>query len=415
MTRSFLTTFACSLSLAASGPLGGCTVTTSPREDEGEGTCGVEGEGEDGTGEGEGEGEDGTGEGEGEGEDGTGEGEGEPEGVPRPPESLGRGFFVVGDTIYDKRGQPLRIVGFNHTHAWGNQDENLAAVDEFPRTGANVVRAVFMPGLGADTPAERRAVVERYLDNHVVPMVEDHRTTCNDDPATLRAAVDDWTHPDNVAWLTAYEDRVILNIANEWLLALDHDAWVAGYTEAITRLRAAGLHHLLVIDAGGACGQNPRSIRDRGAELLAADPERNVAFSVHMYGYWRTPEATDVGSWNDRTVDNEGTQSPWAIEAEVNAIRAEGLALIVGEIAWQGADVVLYQTEPALQILKDLDVGFLGWSWNWNSDPALDFTATNTGYRFNDPSDLSEGGRLFILDPDVGIQATARPSSAFDP
>jgi mannan endo-1,4-beta-mannosidase len=352
----------------------------------------------------------GEGEGDGEGENG-GEGEGEGDaGIDRPSSSHGRGFFVVGENIYDKHGLPLRIVGLNHTHAWGDQDGNLAAVDEFPKTNANVVRAVFMPGLGADTPAERRAVVERYLDNRVVPMVEDHRTTCSDDPGTLRGAVDEWTRPENVAWLTEYEDRLMLNIANEWLLAFDDDAWVAGYTDAVTRLRAAGLHHLLVIDAGGACGQNPRSIRDRGAEILDADPEHNVAFSVHMYGYWRTPEANDVGQWND-----SGTQSPWAIEPELRAIRDRGLAVIVGEMAWEGASSVAYQTKPALQTLKDLDVGFLGWSWNWNGEHALDFMATNTGYTFDSADDLSAGGKLFLLDPDVGIQATARPSTAFDP
>jgi mannan endo-1,4-beta-mannosidase len=342
--------------------------------------------------------------------EGEGEGEGEePLGVTRPAASLGRGFFVVGDTLYDKRGQPFRVVGLNHTHAWGDQQDNLAAIAEFPKTNANVVRAVFMPGLGADTPAERRAVVERYLDHRIVPMVEDHRTTCSDDPNILRAAVDEWLHPENVAWLTAYEDRLILNIANEWLQSFDDDLWVLGYTEAIARLRAAGLHHLLVIDAGGACGQNPRSVRNRGAEILAADPEQNVAFSVHMYGYWRTSGASDIGQWN-----NAGTQSPWSIEAELRAIREQGLAVIVGEMAWDGADSVLYETRPALTILKELDVGFLGWSWNWNADPALDIMANNTAYTFNGENDLSDGGRLFLLDPEVGIRATARASAAFD-
>jgi mannan endo-1,4-beta-mannosidase len=373
----------------------------------GDGAPGGEGEGE---GEGEGDAGEGEGEGEGEGDDGEGEGEGLVPVEPRPPASRGSGFYVVGSRIFDKHGQPLVIAGFNHTHAWGDDADNRAAIAEFPRTRANVVRAVFMPGLGSDTPAERRAVVEQYLAHEIVPMVEDHRTTGSDDPGVLRAAVDDWLHPDNVAWLVEYEDRVILNIANEWMSSFDDDLWVDSYREAITRLRDAGLHHLLVVDAGGAFGQNPRSIRDRGAELLADDPERNVAFSVHMYGYWRTAEATDVGTWNDA-----GTQSPWSIDAELRAIRDRDLALIVGEIAWEGSGQVLYRSKPALQAIQSLGIGFLGWSWNWNSDPALDFMADGQAYTYAGPSDLSPAGRLFLTDPDVGIEQVARPSTAFLP
>lgn len=330
-------------------------------------------------------------------------------GLTRPAHMRGNGFFVVDGQIYDPNGLPTRLVGFNHTHAWGDQQGNFNAVAEFPKTGANVVRVVFTPGLGADTPAERRAVVEEYLAHGIVPMVEDHRTTCNDDPARLAAAVDEWLHPDNVAWLQQYEDRIILNIANEWMLGFDDNKWEQNYRTAIQRLRAAGLHHMLVVDAGGACGQNPRSIRNRGAALLEADPERNVVFSVHMYGYWRTDEATDVGRWNDA-----GTQSPWNIRDELSAIQALGLGIIVGELGWEGSSQVNYRTRPALQTLKDLDIGMLAWSWNWNSDPALDFMATNQGYTFNSDSDLSDGGRLFILDPEVGIRATAVPTTAFD-
>jgi len=333
----------------------------------------------------------------------------DPTGVTRPAHMLGRGFFVVDGQIFDPHGLPTRLVGFNHTHAWGDQQGNFNAVAEFPKTGANVVRVVFTPGLGADTPAERRAVVEEYLAQGIVPMVEDHRTTCNDDPARLAAAVDEWLRPENVAWLQQYEDRIILNIANEWMLGFDDTKWEQNYRTAIERLRAAGLHHMLVVDAGGACGQNPRSIRNRGAALLEADPEHNVVFSVHMYGYWRTDEATDVGRWNDG-----GTQSPWNIRDELSAIQALGLGIIVGELGWEGSSQVNYRTRPALQTLKDLDIGMLAWSWNWNSDPALDFMATNQGYTFNSESDLSDGGRLFLLDPEVGIRATAVPTTAFD-
>ncbi|MDP2343170.1 MAG: cellulase family glycosylhydrolase [Deltaproteobacteria bacterium] len=330
----------------------------------------------------------------------------------RPAASLGAGFFVNGGQIYDGNGAPFVVRGMNHSHAWGQQASALAAIDAFPKTGANTVRAVFWPGLGADTPAERRVVVEKYLANGIVPMVEDHQTTCSDDPATLRRAVDAWLLPDNVAWLKQYESKVILNIANEWLhTTYDNDLWVNEYSEAIRRLRAAGLHHLLVVDAGGSCGQNPRSIRDAGQRIVDADPEHNVAFGLHMYAYWRSSnDAGDVGAWNDH-----GTGSPWLIDTEVKAIRDRGLALVIGEIGFDAFPDVGYSTKPALQALKSLNTGFLAWSWNANSDARLDMAATNYGSVFNSDADLSPGGRLFVLDPDVGLQSTAEAATIWTP
>ena len=332
------------------------------------------------------------------------------DGVARPAASLGSGFFVKEGQIYDANGAAFVMRGMNHSHAWGEQDSALAAVDAFPSTGANTVRVAFMPGLGADTPAERRVVVERYLQNGIVPMVEDHRTTCSDDPATLRAAVDEWLLPENVAWLTQYEDKIMLNIANEWLnTTYDDDLWVAEYSAAITRLRAAGLHHMIVVDAGGSCGQNPRSIRDAGQRIVDADPEHNVAFSLHMYAYWRTPGASDVGSWNDH-----GLGSPWLVAPEVAAIRAQGLALVVGEVGYDSFPSVGYSTKALLQALLDVDVGFLAWSWNANSDPRLDMTVENYGSRFDSEADLNDGGRLYVLDLDVGFQATAEAATIWE-
>jgi hypothetical protein len=332
-------------------------------------------------------------------------------GEARPAASRGAGFFVKNGKVYDKHGVEFVIRGLNHSHAWGHQDNAMRAIPEFTEMGANAVRVVFMPNIGqGTTPAGRRAVVETYLANGLVPIVEDHRTTCSDDPATLRAAVDDWLLPENQAWLKQYEDRVILNIGNEWMnTSWDHDLWVTEYSAAISRLRAAGLHHLIMVDAGGACAQNPRSVRDRGQDIVDADPEHNVMFDVHMYSYWRS-DMTGVGAWNDN-----GLGSPWNIEAELQAIHDRGLALVVGEVGYDTSPQVGYETRPALQTFKDMGIGFLAWSWNSNSDNTLDLSTDNMGWRYDSSADLTAGGRLFIEDPQLGLQATAQSSTAFDP
>src|SRR5439155_4238172 len=124
----------------------------------------------------------------------------------------------------------------------------------------------------------------------------DHRGTCGSDPAQIAAIVDVWTDPANVSWLNDYEVGTILNIANEWGPE-DASVWASTYETAITRLRGAGVHNLIMLDAGGGCGQMITTVFDKWQEIENADPEHNVAFSVHMYGFWRTSEATDVGAW----------------------------------------------------------------------------------------------------------------------
>ncbi|MEO6436732.1 MAG: cellulase family glycosylhydrolase, partial [Tepidisphaeraceae bacterium] len=114
-----------------------------------------------------------------------------PQPVPRPAFSTGGGFFVKDAQLYDANGYPFHIRGFNHTHWWGNTTNNFAAIDEFPKTRANAVRAVMGTGFGGSmTPAQRKTIVERYIANGIVPIVEDHMGTSSFDPASLSAIVD---------------------------------------------------------------------------------------------------------------------------------------------------------------------------------------------------------------------------------
>jgi mannan endo-1,4-beta-mannosidase len=314
---------------------------------------------------------------------------------------------VKDGQIYDPHGEPFLMRGINHTHWWGDQPNNLLAVDELAKTNANVIRVVFGPDFGVDTAAEKREVVERYLDNGLVPMVEEHRGTCDEDTATLAEIVDVWLEPENQAWLKQYEKQVILNIANEWGPA-DAGVWASAYEEGIRRLREAGIHNLIVVDAGGNCGQNPLTVAEKGKEILEADPEHNVAFSIHLYGFWRTDEAPDVGSWGP-----DG--APWSIREQLLGLQQQKLAVLIGEIAWEGTDVVEFSSRRALQIFEELGVGWIAWSWNQNGDVAYDLRAGDTAYTYEGPESLTEGGRFFLLDPVLGIDATSVPSTAFDP
>lgn len=333
-----------------------------------------------------------------------------------PAPTKARGFTVKGAQILDPAGKPWIPRGINHTVAWGHHENNLRAIAEIAKTGANCIRLVFRSGLGYDTPAEQRVVVEECLRVGLVPILGCWDATGSDKPDALLACASFWTAPATAALLKQYADRVIVNVANEWgssqPVGFDGAAWRAAYKPAIASMRAAGIDCLLMVDAGGGFGQNPRSIRDHGAGVLADDPLHSVVFDLHCYAFHRSKSTAAgikdgravgaVGKWNDA-----GTQSPWLTSAEIKAIVDKGLAVVVGEIAWQGSDLVGYMTAELLADLRALGVGFCAWSWNQNSDQAIDLMRLNSGWQYGGAGDLSPGGVVFVGE----LKATARPAT----
>lgn len=318
-------------------------------------------------------------------------------GVLRPSSNTGSGFFVSGSKIYDANGVEFRIRGINHTHWWGVND--VEAIPYIANAHPNAVRAVFGDGMGATTPDAKRAVAQAYIDRGIVPIVEYHSGTCQNDPSYLQSIVDMWVDPTNVAWLQALERYTILNIANEW--GPNSTVWRDAYVTAVTRLRAAGIKNLLVIDAG-ECGNVAETITSWGREIFDSDPEKNIAFSVHMYTYWYDPGDPAIGSW--------GGLQPYDMNAELDAVVATGLPVIVGEFGWDAADSIPYSTRPAMQLYEAHRVGWLAWSWNQNSDPLLDLV---NGYQYNSDADLTTYGNLVVNDPELGLKALAGRATIF--
>jgi mannan endo-1,4-beta-mannosidase len=243
-------------------------------------------------------------------------------------------------------------------------------------------------------------VAQQYIARGIVPMVEYHSATCKTDAASLSTVVDLWVGPDK-AWLQSLERNVILNIANEW--GANDTVWRDSYKTAVMRLRQAGIKNMLVIDAGGECGQNPESIETWGTEIFASDPEKNVAFSVHMYGFWHNPGAADRGSWNGR--------QPYDMDQELGTLEATGLPVIVGEFSWNGLTDVGYDTRMALSTYEKHHMGWIAWMWfNPGGDVNVNL-ANNIVYATT--ADLSTFGRLVIEDPTLGLKANSRPATTF--
>jgi mannan endo-1,4-beta-mannosidase len=326
-----------------------------------------------------------------------GSGGGANPGTSRPSWNTGKGFYVVGNKIYDANGAEFRMRGVNHTHWWGGLNE--AAIPYIAASHANTSRAVFGPDGGAVTPAQHEEVVRQYIAAGIVPVVDYHNATCGEDPAQLNAAVDMWLGPDK-AWLQSLERYVIVNITNEW--GPNSTVWRDAYKAAVVRMRQAGVKNLLMIDAGGACGQLAESVEAWGKEIVDADPEKNIVFSIHQYGFWVDPGSRKAGTW-------DGHQ-PYDIDAELTKLDALGVPIVIGEFSWTTFNQVTYTTPAAVAAYEKHGVGWLAWMWNNPADGSVDMAKTNV---YNSSADLTDFGKLLIEDPTLGMKANAKKATIF--
>ena len=363
--------------------------------------------------------------------------------VPRPSYNTGTGFFVVNGNVYDANGIPFVMKGPNNNHAWGSYNDNYAAIDHIARTGANAARAVMYQDItldsgnpwtdAADTPARRKVVVERYLANSVVPVVEDHASIADGgsvqaNPAALAEITTHWLA--NAAWLKQYERYVILNIANEWGppagASGTNTVWRDSYITQVQRLRAGpdgniaatadNINALIMIDAG-QWGQDFNTLQYHADDVLAADPQHNVVFSIHLYGQWRA---------DDRDFEVNGAPNsdfgPWNMVTRLAALKSAGIPLVIGEWAWEdfrdfsslGAPYGAYRTRRVMELSDQLGIGWLGWSWNHSSPTTLNMVAgAIQNFQYNSNTDLTDWGNWVVNEPSFGTKASAARATVF--
>jgi len=327
--------------------------------------------------------------------------------VARPAGNTGTGFYVADGHIYDANGHEFVAKGINHTVQFGDYNKNLDAVKEFAKTGSNAVRVVmgtFGPG---STPAGRASIADQFLAQGIVPVVEDQSATGSASPADLQAVVDRWLLPDNVAWLKKDEKNIILNIANEW--GPNSSTYRDVYISSIQRLRDAGINALIMVDAGGS-GQSATTLEQYAKAIYDADPQHNVAFSIHLYNFFRTEGATDLNKYPSGTFAG----GPWDIQTELKKFQAQGLTMVVGEYSMTDGTDVPYDTGRAMQIFAQLGIGSLAWSWNQNGSHAHDMLAATAGWQYDSDSDLSAFGNL-VINGQYGLKNTAVPASSLRP
>ncbi|WP_237244754.1 MULTISPECIES: cellulase family glycosylhydrolase [Sorangium] len=297
------------------------------------------------------------------------------------------GFSVRGRFLYDRCGEKVLLRGINEMVVWlPSGPDGLPEFAEIAKTGANTVRIVWNTETsvaGLDT------AITNALAQKLIPIVELHDATGKWE--LLPSLVDYWTEPETVAVIKKHEQNLLVNIGNEVGDQVDNAAWEAGYKQAITRMRDAGITVPLIIDAS-KWGQNIDQLQAVGPALVAHDP--NIMLSVHMW-------------WTDG--------SGATITKELNESVALNLPLMVGEFAQHavyecGQHPFDYKTLLAKSV--ELEVGWLAWSWgavknnDCKDDGPFDMTTDGTF------AGLTGWGReVAVTDPNSIQNTSVRPHS----
>ena len=291
------------------------------------------------------------------------------------------GIYVDGRNLKMADGSSIVLRGINHAHCW-YKDKDEIAFDAIATTGANCIRIVLADGekWDADTSGEVSNLIQMAKDRNMIAIVEVHDGTGDDSLESLQKITEFWINLADV--MKGTEGYCILNIANEWVGSWNADIWAQGYEEAIPKLRAAGIHNALMVDAAG-WGQYGRSIRAKGLEVFESDPDRNTMFSVHMYG------------------TSGGTKS--LINYNLDGATSQNLCVCVGEFGYTHTDGDVKE-DYLMQYCEEQGIGTLAWSWKGNSG----------GVEYLDLSEDWEGNNLSkdwgekVVNGEYGIRKTSK-------
>lgn len=299
------------------------------------------------------------------------------------------GFSVQDGRLIDACGDAFIMRGVNLPHAWKPRATGRAIRDS-AELGSNTVRVVLSDGTRwrRTSPRAVRKIISQARRARQVVILEVHDTTgygLELGAAHIGSALAYWARL--APALKGREDHVLVNIGNEPTAGkATPDQWLEAHRTAIIALRALGLRHTLVIDAHDYGQDRSGTMRDRAAELFAADPLRNLVFDVHMY---------------------EAYGEARAVEDYLRAFEVARLPLIVGEF---GAD---HRGEPVdedaiFRLSNAKGVGYLAWSWSGNAPEVADLDLVE---RF-DRARLTPWGKRFFDGPG-GVRETSRRSRVF--
>jgi mannan endo-1,4-beta-mannosidase len=306
------------------------------------------------------------------------------------------GFYVEGTSVYDVNCNEFLMRGVNVPHAWYTSNTQ-GSFSDAASVGANTVRVVLATGgqWSRTSGSMVSQIISWAKENKLVAMLEVHDSTgFGESQAAVHPydAVSYWTSSDVLGAITGQEAYVMINIANEPFGNTESTQWSSFHQEAVQALRSAGLKHLLVVDApnwGQDWEETMRNNKNSAASnILDADPDRNVLFSVHMYDIYNT--ANMVTSY-------------------IDTFLGHGLPLVVGEFAADHGAGKNVDEATIMSKSAESRIGYIGWSWSGNSSDLGSLDITNN---FNVSSLTAWGSTL--INGASGIAETAQTCSCFE-
>jgi len=266
-------------------------------------------------------------------------------------------FYVKGRHLYDACGERVVLMGPNRMVYWMDRT-GLSSFTEIAKTGANAVRITWTTQGKA---SELDRVLSHAQRHQLIPIVTLHDAT--GDWSKLPELVTYWTREDIAAVTKKHQRYTLVNIGNEVGDKVSEETFLAGYAEAVARLRAAGYRMPLMIDAPD-WGKDIDMLRSQGPKLIARDPLHNLLFSVHMW--W--PQM-----WG---YDEE------RVKREIGYTVAQGLPLVIGEFGnrWDDSEGGAIVWRTIVNTALKYQVSFLPWSWGPGNQPQqhLDMTTDST-------------------------------------
>jgi len=341
----------------------------------------------------------------------------------RPASSTGNGFFTLNGNIYDANGNQFVPMGVNTAH-WDQSWAGCTSNCGIPNSGANINRD-FMYELESSYTSRIQGDITEMVNQKIVPVETGAFYTTGSSPTGTSCCTDTSCLDDVVAlWVSMYsvfapyQKYIWINIANEWGPA-NSATWATAYESAITSLRNAGYTCPLVIDAGG-CGQDPYDLIAYGKEVYDSDPQKNVIFSIHIYGNW-TPSGTWSATYTGSAVPLVG-----GLQALAAAGASGGFPVIAGEFGPGLSEGPSPTTVTPLSIMQEADTLGMGWmAWAWDDGSPFNLTSTPgdgqflltngqpTNGAYPNNTDLSAYGNTVVLEPTYGLFYAAKRASVF--
>ena len=277
------------------------------------------------------------------------------------------GFFVLEGNLYDRFGTRVVLRGINKMSVFDESDAfGLISFPEIKKTGANTVRIVWAmtedldPNGVPTSSATLDALIKNAKVNHLIPMVELHDATGN--WSRLDELVDYWTKPEITTVIARHQHYLLVNIGNE----VGDDTvskadFLAAYSAAVQRMRKANIRTPLVIDAS-TWGKDLAMLNNTAADLLSADPDSNLIFSVHLY--WSQSCGYDSASIK-RVLEEASNLKYPLIVGEFSRYGGYPCNEPEASICSAGGEI---NYKAILAVCHDLEIGWYVWEWGPGND-----------------------------------------------